>query len=490
MKKALLILLAICLFLNTAAVWAETDIVDNWYEIFVYSYADGDGDRIGDFKGLTAKLDYIHDLGFGGIWLMPIHPSPSYHKYDVTDYYGIHEEYGTLEDFQAFLDKAHALNIRVIIDLVVNHTSSRHPWFQAARDKDSPYREYYNFSAEAKPGYNYLPEGVYYESRFTSTMPDLNLDSPDVLNEIENIMRYWLDMGVDGFRLDAVTSYYTGDKRANIAFLAWLNETCKAIKPDCFIVGECWDNLRTIRDYYESGIDSFFIFPVSQASGYIGSLLRADTENKAERFGAAVMLLKNEMNGLLLSPFLGNHDTPRIANAVGYHSATNIKMAAGLLAMMKGCIFVYYGDEIGMVGAANDPEKRLGMFWDEKKNITFAPPGTSMPEYPFPSVQEQQQKDSSILNYYKQAMHLRNQFPVIARGTPEVLDSPDGSICLIEKTHLDERLLIAINLSVDETAVTLPGAYTTLAGELQVWGQAELEGSTLLLPAYGIALIQ
>lgn len=156
MKRALAMLLLLCLLFPAAALAADDGAdgyVDNWYEIFVYSFADGDGDRIGDFRGATEKLEYVKDMGFGGIWLMPIHPSPSYHKYDVTDYYAVDPLYGTLEDFQAFLDRAHALGIRVIIDLVVNHTSNEHPWFQSAMaDESSPYRDYYRFSREARPG--------------------------------------------------------------------------------------------------------------------------------------------------------------------------------------------------------------------------------------------------------------------------------------------------------------------------------------------------
>ena len=491
MKKGVLLLLVLCLGLAHMPAPAQGDIVDNWYEVFVYSFADSDNDRIGDLVGLTEKLGYIKGMGFGGIWLMPIHPSPSYHKYDVADYDAIDPLYGTLEDFQALLQRAHGLDIKVIIDLVVNHTSSEHPWFVSAKSgEDSPYRAYYNFSPLEQAGYTPLSDGWFFESRFVSTMPDLNLSSPAVLSQIEGILRYWLDMGVDGFRLDAVTSYFTGNKRANIDFLRWLNDTAKAVKPDCFIVGECWDSLSTIADYYESGLDSFFTFPVAQGGGYIASLLSPDVENKGERYGEAILSLAGALDGRILSPFLGNHDTPRIASALGYSTPTNIKMAAGLLAMMNGCVFVYYGDEIGMIGAANDPEKRLGMFWDEKKNITFSPPGTSMLEYPFPSVADQQAKGSSILSYYKQAMHLRNAFPLIARGAPTLLESPDKNLCLIEKTLAEDRLLIVINLSIDEMTIPLPDGYTVLAGELEVWGEAAPDGSSLLIPAYGIALIQ
>lgn len=243
------------------------DNVRNWYEIFIYSFADSDGDRIGDFKGATEKLDYVRDLGFTGIWLMPIMPSPSYHKYDVSDYYDIDPQYGTLDDFKAFLARAHELDIKVTIDLVVNHTSNLHPWFQSSKTgADSPYRDYYNWQDKGGSGYEKIGDS-YYECRFVSTMPDLNLDSDAVRSEISNIMKFWLDMGVDGFRLDAVTSYYTGDNAKNVDFLSWLNDEAKSIKPDCYIIGECWSDESTIAAYYKSGVDSFFYFPMSTGSG-------------------------------------------------------------------------------------------------------------------------------------------------------------------------------------------------------------------------------
>ena len=166
MRKILVFLLAACLLVSAAPALAlnndDAALADNWYEIFVYSFADGNGDRIGDFVGLKEKLPYLQSLHVDGVWLMPIHPSPSYHKYDVTDYCAIDPQYGTMEDFQAFLEAAHEAGIKVILDLVVNHTSSEHPWFQAARaSADSPYRAYYNFSDTPKTGYNALPDGTY-----------------------------------------------------------------------------------------------------------------------------------------------------------------------------------------------------------------------------------------------------------------------------------------------------------------------------------------
>ena len=227
-KRLLMLLLALALLLSPLQGALGDDretLTDNWDEIFVRSFYDSDGDRVGDFNGITAKLDDLSALGVGGIWLMPIHPSPSYHGYDVTDYYDVNPDFGTLADFEALLSEAHARGIRVIIDLVLNHTSNEHPWFQSARFvENSPYREWYNWSDTAKTGYN-QGGSAYYESRFVASMPDLNLDNQEVRAEIEKIMRYWLELGVDGFRLDAVTSFYTGSAQKNKAFLKWLSAT-------------------------------------------------------------------------------------------------------------------------------------------------------------------------------------------------------------------------------------------------------------------------
>ena len=359
-QRGLALLLALCLLLLSACGErrreAEENVIDdkyrNWYEVFVYSYYDSDGDRIGDLAGLAEKLDYIASLGMNGIWLMPIMPSPSYHKYDVTDYYGIDPQYGTLEDFSALLEKAHSLGIDVIIDLVVNHTSSEHPWFLSAKaDADSEYREYYNWSDEPRDGYA-KAGGSYYECRFVNTMPDLNLDNPEVRAEIERILRFWLeDVGVDGFRLDAVTSYYTGERERNIDFLSWLGDTARAISPDCYIVGEAWTDLYEIADYCAADIDSFFLFPVAQSGGYIEEILGPDVKEPGRSYANVTALLEQRLpEDTIPAPFLGNHDTPRAASVLGPDTAKQ-KMAAGLLAMMRGGTFVYYGDEIGMTGS-------------------------------------------------------------------------------------------------------------------------------------------
>ncbi len=467
----------------------------NWYEIFVYSFADSDGDRIGDLRGATEKLDYVRDMGFTGIWLMPIMPSPSYHKYDVTDYYAIDPAYGSLEDFQAFLDKAHTLGIKVILDLVLNHTSNQHPWFQDAKTgKDAAYRDYYNFQSEAASGYQQLGDS-YYECRFVSTMPDLNLDAPAVRDEIVHIMTYWLDMGVDGFRLDAVTSYYTGNNGKNIEFLSWLKEEAKRIDPDCYMVGECWADESTIVNYYTSGIDSFFCFPLSTGSGKgaLAAILDEEATARGAAYGELTMHLEERYGAdTLMAPFLDNHDTDRIASVVGVYSLERLKIAYGMLSMLRGGTYVYYGGETGMIGTGADPNKRIGMLWTTLPETTACPPGTTEAKYPLESVEKQEADENSLLNYVRAAMGLRNTYPAIARGTTELLPTEDEDLCLLRRTWEDESILIVLNLSAEKKSVTVDAqALLAVLDANAAHGiGAAYENAVLTLDPWGIAILR
>lgn len=493
----------------------ELNIIDdnyrNWYEIFVYSYFDTNNDGIGDLNGVTEKLDYIQDLGFNGIWLMPIHPSPTYHKYDVKDYYAIDETYGTLEDFDRLITEAHNRGIKVIIDLVVNHTSDSHPWFKKAcedlRANGEPsgeYKDYYNFyKGNSMSGYSNVSGTSYlYESRFWSGMPDLNLDSQNVRNEIENIMKYWLiDHNVDGFRLDAVTSYYTGNVDKNVSFLSWLNDKSEEIKPNCYIVGEAWEGSDfQINRYYESGIDSFFLFTGAQATGTIATCVK---QNSGAQLGKLFINLQETYKNKILAPFLGNHDTMRPGSFMP--GIENVKMAAGILSMMNGGCFVYYGEEIGMIsknGSNSDPAKRIAMKWEAKniyKGCCYLPPeNTPVDEtsYYYPSVAEQEVDSESILNYYKQAMKLRNMFPSIARGKVENFSSDDNSyICVIRKTYQDESIVIVFNLDSFEQTISLDLSSLNVskkAGELLIDTnqKVKLDGNKLVMPPNSIVILK
>ena len=484
----------------------------NWYEIFVYSFYDSNNDGIGDLNGVTQKLDYIKDMGFNGIWLMPIHPSPTYHKYDVNDYYAIDPDYGTLDDFRNLVNEAHKRGIKVIMDLVVNHTSSDNPWFKEACDyirtngqPGGSYGEYYNFTTSSSAvGYSKVNgASYYYEARFWSGMPDLNLDSELVKSEIKDIMEYWLlDFNVDGFRLDAVTSYYTGNVDKNVQFLNWLNTEAKAIKPNCYIVGEAWvGSDYEINRYYQSGVDSFFLFTGAQATGTIASAVK---QQSGASLGRLFTSLQNTYGDAILAPFLGNHDTMRPGSFMP--GQENVKMAAGVLSMMSGGTFVYYGEEIGMIsknGSSSDPYKRIAMKWQQKNifpGLCYrTPEGISIDEtyYYYPSLEEQLADENSIANYYKNAMRLRNAFPAIARGTVENHSEDYSSyICAITKTYQHEKITIVINLDTFEQVVNLNTANlgcSTVVGELYIDNsiRATYDGNgTLVMPPQSIVILK
>ena len=482
----------------------------NWYEVFVYSYYDTNNDGIGDLNGVTEKLDYIMEMGFNGIWLMPIHPSPTYHKYDVINYYEIDEIYGTLNDFKRLIDEAHKRGIKVILDLVINHTSSNHPWFKEAceyivenGEVGGKYGQYYNFTLQGGTGFsNVNGSSYYYESRFWSGMPDLNLNSDEVKNEIIDIMEYWMiEYAVDGFRLDAVTSYYTGNENKNIAFLSWLNNEAKNIKDDCYIVGEAWLNSdNEINRYYESGIDSFFLFTGAQGTGTIANIVK---QQSGVSLGKLMLDLQNSYEGKIVAPFLGNHDTMRPGSFMP--GEEKVKMAAGILSMMNGSIFVYYGEEIGMIskdGLNSDPYKRIAMHWESESiynGLCYMPPENIHVDetyYYYPSLEEQYDDKDSILNYYKKAMQLRNIFPSIARGVVEYYPSSENNyICVITKTYLNERITIVFNLDSFEQNVAFDldelGA-SKIVGELYAASnsKAKLEDTTLKMPPYSIVILK
>ena len=481
----------------------------NWYEVFVRSYYDSNNDGIGDLKGLEQKLDYISEMGFNGIWLMPVCQSQTYHKYDVVDYYTIDKEYGTNEDFKSMIKAAHEKGINVIVDLVLNHSSSSNEWFRKATTalkngetsgENAKYIEYYNFSQTAQSGYKPVPNtSYYYECRFSDNMPDLNLDSTQVRDEIENIVEFWLnDMDVDGFRLDACTSFYTGNVKKNVEFLSFINDTVDSIKEDAYIVGEVWEGTDAqIRAYYESGIDSCFTFTTSQGDGKIRSTFSSLRSKPGDYYVDMLLDYQKVYDVGSMAPFLCNHDTARAGK---FLVGDTVKMAAGLLSMMNGNVFVYYGDEIGMTNANDeiDPTKRIAMYWQDGvyHGWTYMPPeGIKVDKnsYIYPSVADQQADAGSILNYYKQAMKIRNKHPEIARGVVEKLTSSDGYIAAMKKTYEGKSVVIILNLSDYEEKtvdVSVYGENLKLCDTLNVYGQSAINSSTLTMQPYSIAILR
>ena len=468
------------------------DHYDNYYEIFVYSFCDSDGDGVGDLNGVAQKLDYIRDMGYTAIWLMPINDSPSYHGYDVRDYYKINSKYGTMADYENLLSKAHKKGIKVIMDLVVNHSSSENEWFKQSSDyqnglsEDDTYADWYNYSTSSKTGYH-KKGSIYYEGQFSPSMPDLNLDSEGVRAEIENIMKFWLEKGTDGFRLDGVLYYYTGNRTKSIEFCTWLKNTAIKYNDDAYIVGEMWDNMSTssLELFYTSGLDSFFYFPSHGPTGNLATSVRSP--EGATVYWNSLNRMIEVANGYIPAPFLGNHDTGRIAGIMS-RDIEDIKFAYGLLSMYNGNTFTYYGDEIGMLGSKTDPDKRIGMLWDNAKTgMTNAPPGCTSLEYVFDGVKEQLADENSILNYYKLCNNARNAFPAIMRGTVERVNSNDEKVLIFKKTYNNESVTIAINFDSAEKTVEVKG---TLAQQICVSGAISQNGTSLTMPAKAIAILK
>ena len=483
----------------------EEDLFRTTYEIFVYSFCDSDGDGIGDLNGVRSKLDYIEDLGFNQLWLMPVCPSPTYHKYDVTDYYAIDPVYGTMEDFEALVNDCHSRGIRILTDLVLNHTSSEHPWFQEAAaylkelpDTEEPdpsvcpYVNYYHFSRDLSSGYAQLPDtSWYYEAQFWEGMPDLNLDNEEVRNEIGQIADFWLKKGVDGFRLDAVTSYYTGNDEKNIEFLSWL----KSFAP--YLVCEAWTDQNRYARYYSSGADSMFDFAFAGVEGIIAKTVKGSMG--ADRFVEALAseqeLYVSENEHYVNAPFYTNHDLDRSTGYYAYDDGSRTKFALGLNLLVSGNAFLYYGDEIGMKGSGKDENKRAPMYWSAEADygICAGPPEMDSFEQKFPPVSEQEVDPLSILNYVKAAISLRNQYKTIREGTVAPLpDLESASVGAYTKTAGNETLTILINTSEETQTVTLTEALMglTLTDGLFVSGeQASLTDEVLTLPAFSVVIL-
>lgn len=487
----------------------------NYYEIFVYSFYDSDGDGIGDLNGVTEKLDYIADMGFNGIWLMPIMSSTTYHKYDTTNYYEIDREYGTMEDFQRLVEECHNRGIRVVIDMVMNHSSSKHQWFMDAcaylrglpdgaepDPAECPYLEYYHFAKERVNSDYYDIRGCdwYYEGVFWSEMPDLNLSCEALRQEFEQIAKYWIDMGVDGFRMDAALHFEEGDTAFNAETLNWLYSYCKSLNPDFYMVSEVWAGVTTIQGYYESETPSMFNFDVAGAEGKLIKAARGTYT--ASRFVADMLRyqeLFSEANADYIdAPFITNHDLGRASNAL-MSNMDDLKMACGLLMMMNGSPFVYYGDEIGMKGGGTkDENKRLPMIWSDTDTtgMTNGPKNADAGiTSAFPAVDEQRIDGASIFNYYKRALRLRNENPEIARGSITIVESLcDAHQAAITKTYEGSTIAIVYNNSKEEIRVTLTG--TELA-DMQIRGYLTLNGEVitlsdgvLVMPAQSICILK
>ncbi len=431
-----------------------------FYEIFVRSFYDSDGDGIGDFNGITEKLDYLNDgdpntstdLGVTGLWLMPIHPSPSYHGYDVTDYYAVNPEYGTMDDFKHLLEEAHKRGIRVTIDWVLNHTSSQNEWFIQAKDPASPYRDWYRWTNEQFPGngWRYGGSNSYYYAFFAEGMPDLNYTNPAVVAEMKKVVKFWLtDVGIDGFRLDAAKFIVEdGNVIENTPEThAWyqdLRKYYKSVNPQAMTVGEVWDDSDTVSTYLK-GDELDLAFDFDLAKQFVFSAGTHTPKYAIDQLRRDVDLFRPGQ----FATFLSNHDQDR-AMSVLNDNAEDAKTAAMLLLTSPGVPFLYYGEEIGLLGKKPDEDIRLPMQWTDQASAGFTT-GTAWravnSDYTTKNVAAQSADPNSLLSFYRELIRIRNTHAALRVGDLQLVDAGNRSVFASLRTSQQETVLVLINMS-------------------------------------------
>ena len=490
-----------------------------FYEIFVRSFRDSDGNGTGDFNGITEKLDYLHDLGIKGIWLMPINPSPSYHGYDVTDYYAVNPDYGTLDDFNHLLEEAHKRDIKVIIDLVLNHTSSKHPWFQKALTPGSEYHDWYKWS-ETDPGtlgpwgakaWYQASNGQYYYALFWDQMPDLNYDHQAVRAEIKKITSFWLkDIGIDGFRLDAVRymveDEQLADSSANHQFLEEWGTYYRELKPNAFTVGEAWTDNANVKKYTETNKELTSAFNFDLSTAMLKSLNESNNTNVRFVLQTTIRDFPEQDN----ANFITNHDMTRVINQLGTDKESRAKIAAAILLTAPGIPFIYYGEEIGMSGAKPDELIRTPMQWtgDAGAGFTTGKPWEPInADFNLVNVVSETSDHTSLLEDYRTLIQLRNEHPALRVGKTYVAESNSNKLVTYLRASQNETLLIIINLGnksirdykLDLSSGSLAGRYTAASlldeatiNSLKANDKGGFDAYTPLqeIPPYGVIVIQ
>jgi len=435
-----------------------------FYEVFVRSFQDSDGDGLGDLQGLIDRLDYLNDgdpethddLGITGIWLMPVFESPSYHGYDVTDYRRIEPDYGTLEDFREFLDEAHDRGIAVIVDLVLNHTSRRHPWFAESYSRDPEFADWYLWS-EQDPGW-LGPSGQqvwhavgerWYYGLFWEGMPDLNLTNAAVTAELHDIARFWLeDVGVDGFRIDAAKHFIeSGTRQEHTAeTLAWLEEfliEVESVAPEALVLGEVWSPAVLAGAYVPEALDLTFDFDLAA-----GVLLALEAGNSSPVVAAMEQAMEHYPPSQFAT-FLSNHDQTRVMSRV--ISEERAEVAAKLLLTGPGVPFIYYGEEVGMVGRKPDPMLRTPMPWSgDAPGVGFTdaePWHPAQAGYETANVADTTGDPASLLSTYRRLVDLRDGHPALRYGDVLPVETGTSLVYAFVRTVGDDHVLVVVNLS-------------------------------------------
>ena len=480
------------------------DAADNarvFYEIFVGSFSDSDGDGIGDLRGIINRFDYLNDgdpnsgrsLGIGGIWLSPIFLSPSYHKYDVTDYYTIDPLFGTEEDLKELADLCEARNVKLILDLPLNHSGAQNQWFadfkaaHRAGDISSPWYDFYSWcgAEENLPGvWQSIPgSGERYECNFSPDMPEFNFDNDDVRQEMLNIAKYYLELGIDGFRFDAAKYVYFGDNARSADFWLWYTGELRAIKPEIYMVAEVWDNDATTDLYYPAL--NCFNFTMAAAEGKIAKAAHGKSgygySSYVQDYLERVTALRADA---LLLPFISNHDMDRAAGFVTVSSGA-MRMAANLYLLGPGSPFLYYGEELGVRGsrgASNtDANRRLAMPWGDGDTVRD-PEGSSYGHEGEIPAAEQMLDADSLYSYYKLLIRVRAAYPEIVLGRYEALEIPDTKLVAFVSSWEGQSVCVIHNAGMRDERIALPEGFASVSVCVGR-GEAMIENGELVIPA-------
>ena len=512
-----------------------------FYQIWPRSFCDGNGDGIGDLAGVLSRLDYLKHLGVDGIWFSPLYASPNADMgYDISDYYSIHPEYGTLEQFRAVLDGAHARGMKVIMDLVVNHTSDEHPWFLASKDKNSPYRDYYFWREGKKRPNNWssLFEGkawewdseaqAWYLHIFAKKQPDLNMDNPKVRQEVKNIMRFWLELGVDGFREDVITfiskrqglpnglpipaacgmEHYMDGPNVH----KYLREFRQVLNEyDCFVVGEApmmneKNALRYITEGPNQELDMMFHFEHMEADCLFTDVFQKpfDLLKLKKAFSKWQYALEGKGWNAL---YLENHDHPRIISRYGSeeYRVVSGKMLANCFMLQRGTPFIYQGQEIGMVNinlpnpddyqdvqtinntrtlrmmgfskkkAAERISRtargnaRTPVQWDDSPNAGFTtgkPWIPVNPNYKQINAKAEILNENSIFNHYRKLIAFRKSHPVAIYGDYREHLADSKELYVYERNLDGKRLLVICSFTEKNVGFWAPEGFDLSKGKL------------------------
>jgi maltose alpha-D-glucosyltransferase/alpha-amylase len=488
-----------------------------FYEVHLRAFKDGNGDGIGDFRGLTEKLDYVEWLGVDCIWLLPMYPSPLRDGgYDIADFRSIHPDYGTLDDFREFIEAAHQRGMRVIADLVMNHTSNDHPWFQEARSSpDSPKRDWYVWSDtdDRYPGARIIfldtevsnwtwdpVAGQYFWHRFFSHQPDLNYDNPEVAEEMLDVLRFWLDLGLDGFRLDAVPYLFEreGTNCENLpethAFLKRVRAEIDERYPDRVLLAEANQPPAEVVDYFGGGYECHMAFQFPVMPRLFMAIRKEDARPLVEVIEQTPAIPEAAQWGL----FLRNHDEltlemvsdeerdfmyaeyaydPRMKLNLGIrrrlaplleNGRPEVELLTALLFSLPGSPVLYYGDEIGMgdnVFLGDRDGVRTPMQWTGDRNGGFSVadfaqlylPPLMDPVFGFQSVnvEAQLRTSTSLLRWFHRFIAVRKAHPVFALGTFEALTTENARVMAHIRRHEDVIALCVHNLSRSAQPVEL-----------------------------------